>query len=1095
MQATLDRILSTDPSAWPRSLPQADTVVGLGRDGTDADPLPFQNTTEYVGYFERLAEVELCSELSSVLDAVLRALSTAPSIRQAASTIQVYPRGGPVPCRGPRTLSTNVHAAPASSEAAADALLDIPIKIQSKETIFDNDILLLLLDVDEDRGVPSPLLSRVRKEPMLAAVQHRAGSPLTLRLRRDRAEAWLTSQGASSTTPDVDETAGDATSCRSCVGIRLVSTLNYAREFAALASIDEMDLAADILDPVTGAQRHRRDAALPATRTELDVYLAIISEQRGLNRSQHEAVRAAALGQQGFELIHGPPGTGKTKTMLALLNVLHMSKYQEYYDAYLSALAPAASTSGSAATSTEPAPPSSDGMPTKTPMLEQILESVRSTTAAATAAAKLGSLRSARHAAAAQRKPRLLVAAQSNAAVDEIVVRIMREGFMDCERRTYYPDIVRIGAGARVSLDARAVTAEARADAFLRTLETTKQCTDWSQRWDHQCAVLVEQLEKSHPPGDDLEARRQLMRLWDRLDRLQRDERRFRMATWPDSRISREQRIAWIASTFLEEAEIVLCTLSGAALIKSWLRDAFSMTSSSAPNETNVANKAWATSFPVVIIDEAAQATELATLIPLQYGCRRCILAGDPRQLPATVYSRGDAGIALAQSLMERLWRAGWSGHLLDTQYRMHPAIAAFPSRWFYQGQLENDERVRDESYRPSFHRTGPPPPLLGPYCFVDIADAAEERDSTTASVGNPTEAAFAIQLVRILCKRYLADSSRTWQVGILTPYRAQMRLLQRALGQAGLSATGKATSFTIEVDTVDAFQGREKDIVIFSAVRTCQQRQGIGFVGDVRRMNVALTRAKYSLVVLGHAAALRAGSAAWDALLQDAEHRGLYFEATSDLVQQWLQRHAIRGESAPPPKAAVEAGPALSTSTATASPQIVPTLEHASIRSSTLPSSTSVAAFASALDPRLRQRPAVDGALSDGASAARALPTADASTSASTDTNSVATDIDARTFMIASMAAGFSLPSVVAAAYQAFPMEANQIALIAAELGAQTGLVRPPHQSLFALAPSVAGDQTQTRARRKRKAKADVGGEPDSSGAGFPPSTLGRDA
>ncbi|KAF6003763.1 hypothetical protein F1559_000958 [Cyanidiococcus yangmingshanensis] len=255
MQATLDRILSTDPSAWPRSLPQADTVVGLGRDGTDADPLPFQNTTEYVGYFERLAEVELCSELSSVLEAVFRALSTAPSIRQAASTIQVYPRGGPVPFRGPRALSTNVHTAPASSEAATDALLDIPIKIQSKETIFDNDILLLLLDVEEDRGVPSPLLSRVRKEPVLAAVQHRAGSPLTLRLRRDRAEAWLTSQGASSTTPDADETAGGATACRSCVGIRLVSTLNYAREFAALASIDEMDLAADILDPVTGAQR------------------------------------------------------------------------------------------------------------------------------------------------------------------------------------------------------------------------------------------------------------------------------------------------------------------------------------------------------------------------------------------------------------------------------------------------------------------------------------------------------------------------------------------------------------------------------------------------------------------------------------------------------------------------------------------------------------------------------------------------------------------------------------------------------------------------------------------------------------------------
>jgi DNA polymerase III delta prime subunit len=857
-----------------------------------------------------------------------------------------------------------------------------------------------------------------------------------------------------------------------------------------------MELAADILDAVGGAAQYQQEAGVQrATKTDLDPYLAIISEQRGLNRSQHEAIRAAALGEQSFELIHGPPGTGKTKTILALLNVLHISKYQEYYDAYLRALAPPSATAASRAPSSTPGQLSSPGTSADTPMLEQLLESVRSTTAAATAAVKLGALRSAQHAAAAQRKPRLLVTAQSNAAVDEIVLRIMREGFMDGERRIYYPDIVRIGAGARVSPEARAVTAEARADAFLRTLETAQQRSEWSQRWDNLCALLVDQLEKSHRPGDDLEARRQLMRLWDRFDRLQRDERRFRMATWPDGRISREQRIAWIAGTYLEEAEIVLCTLSGAALIKSWSREAISIASSSTADEPGRAGKAHAFTFPVVIVDEAAQATELATLIPLQYGCRRCILAGDPRQLPATVYSRGDAGAALAQSLMERLWRAGWFGHLLDTQYRMHPAIAAFPSRWFYQGQLQNDERVRDESYRPIFHRTGPPPPLLGPYCFMDIFEAAEERDTTTASIGNMSEAAFATELVRILCKRYLNESDRVWHVGILTPYRAQMRLLQQALAEAGLTPTAKPMSFTIEVDTVDAFQGREKDIVIFSAVRTNRQRRGIGFVGDMRRLNVALTRAKYSLVVLGHAAALRSGSADWDALLEDAERRGLYFQSTSEMVQQWLQRHAVAEETRSSRQTVQELTSPKLSAAVPASQQVGCVVEPATVTNSTsapkigLPSAAdtaSVVAFASALDPRLRQQPPIDAMPSNGV-AADIARTTDAVADAEV------TEIDARTFMVASLSAGFSLPSVVAAAYQAFPKEANLIALTAAELGALPGTVQLLPSDVIPSAPAATEMQTHPRAERKRKSTTDADVAIVSTASTLPPTRLPR--
>jgi len=1103
MRAALDRILSSEPKNWPNSLTSVNAVAGACKRSSEAENLPFRNPDEYIAFFTQLVDIEVCSELYNAFDSVLRTLSAALTPEKSGLVVLVSTRGDPVPVE-PRG-ATKVSAEPVSThdEPGSSALVEVPIKIQSKETIFDHDILLLLPCTREDQRLTGAQLREIRQQPLLGIVQHRAGSPLMLRMQRARAEAWLEQQQQQQRQWETARTDCSSGPLNSAIGsenaactpptpaIRLMSTLNHARELGALSSIAEMELAPVILDPAGAAAEQQRELAPGPQRSELDAYLAVISNQRGLNRSQYEAVRASVHRQRGFALIHGPPGTGKTKTLLSLLNLLHMSKYQEYYDAYLSALgSPAAQEEERPRTSCDQSTlPTAGTDSTPKPILEQLLDSVRNTTAAATAAVKLSALRTARHTAALQRKPRLLVTAQSNAAVDEIVVRIMREGFVDGKLRTYYPDIVRIGAGARVHPKARAVTAEARAEAFLQALESAKHSAEWIQHWEQQCRALLGQLETPAPPQHDLEARGRLMRLWDRLDRLQRDERRYRMATWPDQRISREQRIAWIAGTYLEEAEIVLCTLSGAALIKSWLRDApLASEARSLPERSGEsvstldgAFQARASTFPIVVIDEAAQATELATLIPLQYGCERCVLAGDPQQLPATVFSRGDAGVALARSLMERLLQAGWTGHLLDTQYRMHPAIATFPTRWFYQNQLKNDDCVRSELYRPAFHRTGPPPPLLGPYCFVDIAEATEERDATTASLSNPKEAAFAMQLVEILYERYWKASDRVWHLGILTPYRAQMRLLQQALDQSGLILPGQQMPCTIEIDTVDAFQGREKDVIIFSAVRTAQHRSGIGFVGDVRRLNVALTRAKVSLVVLGHAAALRAHSADWDALLCDAEQRGLYFESSSDLVQSWLQRHRSSATASGSGSGAAGSIPPRPSSTRSVSSDAMDTRDEAATPaaaassqaptsaardSSTGAASTAAVAFASALDPRLQRTAAVysirngsDASMSGGVSG-QSTPQVQAAA------------IDARSFMIASLTAGFSLPSVVAAAYQAFPHEADQVAQLATELAAQTGAVlaamvtnAPQH------AVETVGRARRACARRKHKA------------------------
>lgn len=117
--------------------------------------------------------------------------------------------------------------------------------------------------------------------------------------------------------------------------------------------------------------------------------------------------------------------------------------------------------------------------------------------------------------------------------------------------------------------------------------------------------------------------------------------------------------------------------------------------------------------FDTVVIDEAAQATEPACLIPFLFQIKRCILIGDPQQLPATVFSYGDLGTAYGQSLLERFCRIGRPTIMLDTQYRMHPEISLFPNQYFYRGLLKDDISVAD-NHRFHICHNDPLRPLLG---------------------------------------------------------------------------------------------------------------------------------------------------------------------------------------------------------------------------------------------------------------------------------------------------------------------------------------------------------------------------------------------
>eukprot|EP00166_Cyanidium_caldarium_P003749 ctg_3658.g606 len=944
------------------------------------EAVAFTTVAEYVERFERLHRREVRAELRNGLEAVTSARrSDALEVQLSEAAVQRLRKATAESV----TPTTATHGANPSTPRAGRAALKVSAEYRSAERVYDGDVVVVFPARRlRDASSPAHLLRLQPAVGCLAVIGTVRDNTLQLRL------------SSSSLPPvtlfDVDtaESNGRPSTCtpHRLAAYRVMTLVTAARERAALHRLSQMPLAADLVDPRVACETHTDPRHQLERRGDIDAYLAMVAQVRGLNASQAAAVRAAFYRQRGVDLIHGPPGTGKTKTLVALLNALHMHRYQRYYEMYL----------GSIAREAAPAPENDHRSTGGAHLLDSMMAAMRATTASASAV-QLSHLHAERHAAALQHKPRLLVAAQSNAAVDEIVSRIVRDGFVDGERNVYRPDIVRIGAGARVSAEARAVTAEARAEAFLSVVESMEQRTAWEQKWQARSAAVLQQLEQVTVRADDWESQRQLMRLRDRLERSQRDYRRFQLATGTGKSVTREQRLACIAGTYVQEAEMVLCTLSGAALMQAWLRDARSRHGSRAAS----ADPLWALRFPQVVLDEAAQATEVSALIPLQYGCERCVLVGDPRQLSATVFSGGAAGTALTISLMERLQRGGLPSHLLDTQYRMHPAIAAFPNRWFYGGQLRDDACVRSAAWSPPFHRAGLPP-LFGPYCFVNVSLGGQRRDAETASLYNPAEAQLVTRLLRLFYAQHgrtrPKGGGRAWTVGVITPYRRQLRELQQSLERDGLPlGRSRAGALAIEVDTVDAFQGRECDVVLFSAVRTGGNGggggggggDGIGFVKDVRRMNVALTRARYSLIVLGHAAALRAGSADWEALLHDAEQRGVLFDVEDEAVQRWLQRLTApkeREREVAAVKQKVEA--------------------------------------VSERDPRL-QRP--------GQSDKDRVPVAH--TVSGTAEPSLGGDIDVRMFILASAASGFSLASIAAAARQAFPQETQAIDALIADL------------------------------------------------------------
>ncbi|KAG5997415.1 hypothetical protein E4U43_002637 [Claviceps pusilla] len=281
--------------------------------------------------------------------------------------------------------------------------------------------------------------------------------------------------------------------------------------------------------------------------------------------------------------------------------------------------------------------------------------------------------------------------------------------------------------------------------------------------------------------------------------------------------------------------------------------------------------------FRNVLIDESTQSAEPECMIPLVLGCKQVVLVGDHKQLGPVIMNKKAAKAGLNQSLFERLIQLQLAPIRLTTQYRMHPCLSEFPSNMFYDGSLQNgithEHRLRKDVDFPW-------PVVETPMMFWSNL-GHEEISTSGTSYLNRTEASNVEKTVT----RFFKAGVKPWEIGVITPYEGQRSYIVTTMQNSG---TYKKEFYKeVEVASVDAFQGREKDFIVLSCVRS-NENQGIGFLSDPRRLNVALTRAKYGLVILGNPKVLSKHEL-WHNLLVHFKDRKCFVEGPLTNLQACL--------------------------------------------------------------------------------------------------------------------------------------------------------------------------------------------------------------
>ncbi|PWJ36181.1 AAA domain-containing protein [Sediminitomix flava] len=398
-----------------------------------------------------------------------------------------------------------------------------------------------------------------------------------------------------------------------------------------------------------------------------------------------------------------------------------------------------------------------------------------------------------------RREKQILVSAPSNTATDLLSEKLAQEGLK----------VVRMGNPARVS-------------EGLSHLSLDEQISD------HKDYKLLKRFRR------DAEISRQNARKYKRNFGQEQREERKRLYNEARALLKEADKVEeYIIEQILTTADVITSTLVGAS--SRYLRGK---------------------RFSTVCIDEAGQALEPASWIPI-LKADRVVFAGDHQQLPPTVKSFEASKQGLSETLFDKTIKRQSVDVMLKEQYRMHENIMGFSNQKFYKNELIANEKVKDWTLNPISEHIE----LSTAIEFIDTAGCGfdEVLNEETLSKMNPEEGNILLKhLLQSLA--YLKQEGQNilndnFHVGIISPYRAQVGYLQSQLDT--IADFGEFSPY-LEVNSVDGFQGQEKDVIYLSLVRSNDSNE-IGFLKDYRRMNVAMTRAKKKLVIIGDSATISA--------------------------------------------------------------------------------------------------------------------------------------------------------------------------------------------------------------------------------------------
>ncbi|XP_016128243.1 probable helicase senataxin isoform X1 [Sinocyclocheilus grahami] len=607
------------------------------------------------------------------------------------------------------------------------------------------------------------------------------------------------------------------------------SLISIFREFRALCLLRNGPMLRPLLAPHVSYFTHTLDSPpdLDSPEFNRDQARAIACGLAMINRTQKTPK---------FLLIHGPPGTGKSKAIGGLLYKLLSSDTNR--------------------------------------------------------AAPSGNLHSK------SRRTRVLLCAPSNAAIDSLMKKVILIFKEKCQNINAPQgncgdiNLVRLGSERTISKSLKPFSLDHQTKARAQRAQQTAEAD--IHRRKEQLEQIVENLSqrcaKTNKDSFEfktlMEQKKQLLKEREGLSRQIKACR---------SRRQESQALV------LQNAHVICCTLSTSGSIV--LENAF--------------RRLGHEPFSCVIIDEASQAKETETLIPMLYRSAAVILVGDPNQLPPTVVSQKAKEFGYDQSLMARLCKSLYQSNprlspilLLSVQYRMHPDICEFPSKYIYNSALKDDWQGQCRQYDqeqtpiteselrllrslrgPCLCETAQKRCSLSwpfkPYKVFDVTDGIEKKERDSFS--NHKE----VKLVLLLLK--LLGEKQSVRVGVITPYNAQKRRILDAVRGSGINNK----QLQVEVDTVDGFQGREMDCIIVSCVRASSEMGSIGFVGNRQRMNVTITRARFSLFILGHIRTLREQSD-WGALIEDAWIRKTIIKTMQNDFERDAQQ-ILKQEREPP--------------------------------------------------------------------------------------------------------------------------------------------------------------------------------------------------